>query len=206
MVGLKTNTRRLIKPRYRDDECGFQIITNAHTGEFVRVEKISDQGSGIFPDGSERYVNPPYRPGDILYVRETWRVLEAGNPPSHCTIEYKAGGTKTFNEIIALLTASGKWKPSIHMPKKAARLFLRVTNVRAERLQDITIEDILREGVTPRALKAHGCECVWAFEGCRNEPCANRDAYERLTHAIPFSELWDSTLRPEEKETCSWSS
>lgn len=182
LAGLKTTTRRLIKPRYRDDECGFQIITNAHTGEFVRVEKISDQGSGIFPDGSERYVNPPYRPGDILYVRETWRVREASNPPSRCTIEYKAGGTKTFNEIIALPTANGEWKPSIHMPKKAARLFLRVTNVRVERLQEIDAAGIRAEGLLS----------MDAFVG---DPIARDE----------FRLLWDSTVRPEEAETCGWS-
>lgn len=97
-----------------------------------------------------------------------------------------------------------RWRPSIHMPKELARLFLRVTDIRAERLQDISNADILWEGVLPRALKAHGCECAWAVEGCRDEPCANRDAYERLTYRYPFSELWDGTMRPAEREKYGW--
>lgn len=60
--GRKNTTRRLIKPKYRDDECGFQVITNAHTGEFIRVEKISDQGAGMFPDGTEKRLIAQFAP------------------------------------------------------------------------------------------------------------------------------------------------
>ena len=194
LEGRKTVTRRLIKPRYRDDECGFQVFTNAHTGEFVRVEKVSDQGSGIFPDGSERYVKPPYWPGDILYVRETWRVKEAGYPPRYCEIEYKAGGTKRFERIIALPTLNGEWKPSIHLPKKAARLFLKVTDVRAERLHDMSVDDIQKEGIQLTA-REEECNCAWATEDCRQQPCTNRDAYLPAMYVSKFAALWDSTIK-----------
>lgn len=153
LADRKTNTRRLIKPRYRDDECGFQIITNAHTGEFVRVEKISDQGSGIFPDGSERFVRPPYQPGDILYVRETWGNYSYDDPESNATyFMYRADfpddakGYWYEPEHIHFCDFP-RWRPSIHMPKEAARLFLRVTKVRVEQLQDITEEEAMAEGI-----------------------------------------------------------
>lgn len=178
LEGRKCVTRRLIKPRYRDDECGFQVITNAHTGEFIRVEKVSDQGCGIFPDGSERHVAPPYRAGDILYVRETWRVKKAGYPPRHCEIEYKAGGTEKFNEIIALPTAKGKWKPSIHMPKEAARIFIRVKYCRPERLRDMVLADVLMEGVT--------------------EGDSYKDTWKR------WHDLWDSTIAPADLPDYGW--
>ena len=78
--------------------------------------------------------------GDILYVKETW--LDDGS--EYGNIHYKASATDADLEW---LKSNGlKWKPSLFMPKKYARLFLKVTNVRVERLQDITFEDIFAEG------------------------------------------------------------
>jgi len=76
----------------------------------------------------------PICPGDILYVRETWKKAPNG-------YYYYEDWQK---DDIADVT---KWKPSIHMPKEAARIWLKVTDVRVERLQDITSEQISREGV-----------------------------------------------------------
>lgn len=75
-----------------------------------------------------------YQPGDILYVRETWNNCGKG-------YRYKADLEK---DGIADIT---KWHPSIHMPKEAARIWLKVTDVRAERLQNITEEQAIREGI-----------------------------------------------------------
>ena len=69
----------------------------------------------------------PYRPGDILYVRETFFEYKGH-------FYYKADGK---HEGLARMGIYFKWRPSIHMPCKAARIFLRVTDVRVERLQDI---------------------------------------------------------------------
>jgi len=77
-----------------------------------------------------------YQVGDILYVRETW--LKSGNH-----YYYRASDN---HENMANLRINVKWKPSIHMPKKAARIFLRVTDVKAERLWDITESDAGKEG------------------------------------------------------------
>ena len=77
-----------------------------------------------------------------MYVRETWKKVP-GVPP----YIYKA--TYSVGEV--------KWRPSIHMPKEAARLFLRVTNVRCERLQDMTQEDCANDGgFEPYAVKTVG--------------------------------------------------
>lgn len=82
---------------------------------------------------------PPYEVNDVLYVRETWRELirPLGAPKE---FDYKAARD-------ARAVGLFKWKPSIHMPKEAARLFLRVTDVTVERLQDMTLEDFLNEGI-----------------------------------------------------------
>lgn len=88
----------------------------------------------------------PYQPGDILYVRETFY------PCKHVIIDgeqqylYRA----TFEQPEKYPDFKPKWKPSIHMPKEAARIFLRVTNVRVERLQDLLAIDVQKEGFEER--------------------------------------------------------
>lgn len=82
----------------------------------------------------------PYTAGDVLYVRETWAQAPNGE------YLYKAhsmyNGMKDADFLFS-------WKPSIHMPKSAARIFLEVVNIRKERLQDITEADAKAEGVEP---------------------------------------------------------
>jgi hypothetical protein len=85
----------------------------------------------------------PYMPGDILWVRETWAEANGitdpskENPKEHFI--YKAG---------FMLYKNAKWRSPRYMPRKAARLFLRVTASRPERLTDISIEDAIAEGCT----------------------------------------------------------
>ena len=146
-------------------------------------------GFGVAPPHSRDPVGtslfrPRYLPGDILYVRETWRVNSASSPPRRCNIGYKAGGDATFDEIIALPTVKREWKPSIHMPKKAARIFLWVTHVRVERLQDITADECPMEG-------------VWPLAACT---VGERESYYKTA----FSKLWDSTVKPSEKPSYGW--
>lgn len=155
------------------------------------------QWNGYIPDGQVLYGSnnipaskSPYQPGDILYVRETWTRSMAG------TYLYKATDTPIILD---------RWRPSIHMPKEAARLFLRVTDVRAERLQAITIEDIQKEGLMRENVRSSGCTCAWATDGCMDEPCSNRDSYEWLCWATPFQRLWDSTVKATDRDQYGWS-
>ncbi len=109
---------------------------------------------------------PPYQPGDILWVRETWRDRWGMAYANYGTgnaypiddvreIEYKAGGNGFFmhgcnlcpDEPTVKWGEWSKWRPSIFMPREAARIFLRVTEVRVERLQDISYDDCLQEGM-----------------------------------------------------------
>lgn len=116
--------------------------------------------SGYAPDGMVLYgsnnipvVKSPYRPGDILYVRETWyyeTFYESNDKPSDLPsgnrswrYEYKAD-----NPDYPVIP--GHWRPSIHMPREAARIFLRVTGIKAQRVQDITDEEARREGCADR--------------------------------------------------------
>ena len=103
--------------------------------------------------------NAPYQPGDILYVRETWfRTNQFGLQDGYI---YKAAITD--QQILNLNTFGVciKWHPSIHMPKEAARIFLRVADVRVERLQEITEDQAKKEGCSDYTSTALGFCCIW---------------------------------------------
>lgn len=129
--GRKTCTRRVIKPQpYGKCTYPLGFVTDS-----TEKKEVGCFGFGVDEcGGSIQYAKPSYQPGDILYVRETWK-----NAPNG----YYYYEDWQRNDIADVT----KWKPSIHMPKEAARIWLEVTNVRVERLQDITIENALKEGV-----------------------------------------------------------
>lgn len=114
----------------------------------------------ISPDNdcfSEIKVKPPYKTGDILYVQETFWKDTVGK------YYYKADDNLVFFEDdigFGFGWHHPKWRPSIHMPREAARIFLRVTGVRVERLRDIfndppgPTNQIVREGC------AYGCDYI----------------------------------------------
>lgn len=205
--GLKTVTRRPIKPHYRPDEAGFQIITDANTGAYVRIEYYDEW------ENETRIMTNPYQCGDILYVRETWQFLPCIDCPeqfSGCNkqpLEYEdrdmvAEGCNIYRAD-CLDPSRVCWRPSIHMPREAARIFLRVADVRVERLHEFGIEDAKKEGVVPIS-RPGGCRCQWAYDGCMEEPCPNRAAYEIDRHVDPFVEVWDSTIRPTDRDLYGW--
>ncbi|MCI9543552.1 MAG: hypothetical protein HFE93_05060 [Acutalibacter muris] len=109
----------------------------------------------------------PYCPGDILYVRETWC-----QPAAH-TFWYKADSP--VQNVL--------WRPSIHMPREAARIFLRVTDVRVERLQDISPSQCVAEGADDgTAFREIGGEFVRGM----------------------FNDLWNSTIKPADCAIYGW--
>lgn len=170
--GRKTVTRRIIKLQPTGKVYHYTGYRTDYWGE----EKETSAGTYL------SRLKMPYEVGDILYVRETWRVKEASYPPGRCVIEYKAGGTQEFDEIVALPSAKGEWRPSIHMPKKAARTFLRVTSVRAERLKDIL-----------------NCKGEVAKEGVLYEDEGDVEA-----SGLRFKALWNSTVKPDDLPHYGW--
>ncbi len=147
--GKKTQTRRVIK------------IDDAPENW-----KISIAGTSIVRTEPYDVKLPRYAAGDILWVRETWFENE------ECLL-YKASkyeNTKEYHGRNGWVQI--KWRPSIFMPRKAARIFLRVTNVRVERLQDISEEDARAEGVNgiPRSTVL----------------------YPNDDYIYPFKQLWNS--------------
>lgn len=127
LAGNKTMTRRVVKG-LPDDQSG------------------CDLGIIKRPDGSLTgygFEKVPYQPGDILWVRETWNCIRFGNGktvPFQTEYWYKADESGD--------NPDNKWRPSIFMPREAARIFLRVKGVRVERVQEISETDAIAEGVT----------------------------------------------------------
>lgn len=106
---------------------------------------VRPQPRACFGDGGVHYA--PYQLGDILYVRETWCSAYDGEK-----FFYLADKLTNREERLLLNYDDVKWHPSIHMPKEAARIWLNVTDVRVERLQDIDIDGIRNEGLPSAAV------------------------------------------------------
>lgn len=120
------------------------------SGENPKWTGYIKDGSMLYNGRNEPCIRTqPYQPGDILYVRETWCALpvnEAGHMRGHSVYYYKADGDLRPEGW------RGNWHPSIHMPKEAARIWLKVTDVRAERLWEISADGIRNEGLSSAAV------------------------------------------------------
>ena len=134
LEGRKTVTRRLVKPRYRPEEMAWIVVTEQHSGKFVRCEYLDEY------EEPTRYMPQPFYTGDTLYVRETWR-KDVGR------YMYKANYAENERFYRNGKEVQIKWRPSIHMPKEAARIFLRVIDVRVERLKNMSASQAMSEGV-----------------------------------------------------------
>nr|DAV63008.1 MAG TPA: ASCH domain protein [Caudoviricetes sp.] len=149
--GRKSCTRRIVKSQW--EECpNCKYVHNECIYDNL-AENVYCARCG-YPLVPER--RAPYQPGDILYVRETWERFECwncdGDERGNCPKEPKKSVLdKTCGCYMYRATdeisGDAKWHPSIHMPKEAARIWLKVTNVRVERLQDISGEDLIKEGI-----------------------------------------------------------
>ena len=136
LEGRKSCTRRLVKPQ-PDGKHTFPL---GFVTDSTEKKEVGCFGFGIDEcGGSIKYVKPPYQPGDILYVRETWERFECwncdGDERGNCPKEPKKSVlNKTCGCYMYRATdeisGDAKWHPSIHMPKEAARIWLKVTNVR----------------------------------------------------------------------------
>lgn len=187
----KSVTRRPIKPRYRANESGFAVFENWGTGKRT-VEKTGLYGESFYPP---RYVSPPCQPGDVLYVREAWQhlyELDGNEEIIEGTGKYYYAATDTIPSDAYIDSGGVKhektpWRPSIHMPKAAARIWLKVTDVRVERLQEIDEDQAKAEGANLKNGKNVGVE-----EKMR------RTAIER------YAEIWNSTIKKPDMEKYGW--
>lgn len=163
--GRKDTTRRILKlPKYikKQEDGLYTLFAEGDCYENQYLEEIV------------AYIKLPYRPEDVLYVRETWSEWTDG-------YIYKA-----WNEPFpqAGYYPGTKWRPSIHMPKEAARIFLKVTDVIIERLQNITGNEVLKEGLNSHV-----------------HPKAD---YFNMNQREMFENLWNSTIKKENLDRYGW--
>lgn len=185
--GRKTCTRRIVKGFIPDD---------AIWGYTVFTPKGYISCRGTFPVGyGEKFFKLPYQKGDILYVRETWcrygklddfdHVIEGteeyyyladgANPtPYNCFLVQRNGYDEYKDTPV--------WHPSIHMPKEAARIWLKVKDVLVERLQGIDGKGCVKEGIEEEPLKDVGEEFVKGM----------------------YHDLWDSTIKKSDIDRYGW--
>lgn len=174
--GRKTCTRRIVK--------GF-IPNDAVWGYTAFTPKGCISCRGTFADGyGEKFFKLPYQPCDILYVRETWEHFECccceGDEHGNCyrepqqSVLNKSCGCYMYRATDEIY-GDARWHPSIHMPKEAARIWLKVTDVRVERLQDMTDDDA----------EAEGC-------------------FDYTSTALGFPDVWDSTIKKSDLDRYGW--
>ena len=165
--GRKTVTRRVIKQQEPD----WEFCHMGNDPYMTRIdrngEEYPSQETGLWAtfewEAEFPLVKAPYRPGDILYVRETWTESADG-------YEYRADNPNSNG---------WGWHPSIHMPRETVRIFLRVTDVRVERLQDITVSQAMEEGCNGEFLgTGESIGCGW-----------------EITPQDEFAGIWDSTIK-----------
>ncbi len=179
--GRKMVTRRVIKPQPKSKLC--YVFAGSHkkdirrwvypsktAHEFLGEEfKLTDD---ITEEELKKKWNPPYHADDILYVRETW-----GEGYEEGTYIYKAddklANLPEFKESSKLI-----YHPSIHMPKEAARVWLKVKNVRVERLQDAKYFDFINEGLPYKQYE-------WEIRE-------------------DFQKLWNSTIKKSDIKSYGW--
>lgn len=195
--GRKTVTRRAVKYKYSNTE--MRMHTDKYGTRLIEIQKdIEGETHGKNPDGGTwhkllPYIekNPPCKRGDILYVRETWSEHYTANSDGKLVYCYKADGINLKSECLPGET--NRWYPSIHMPGKAARIWLKVTDVRVERLQDITNEQILEEGADKNAIGHY----------IKQMP-ENTEEYIRVAYLVEWQQVWDSAVKRKESALYGW--
>lgn len=190
--GWKTCTRRLVSSRQflgmLPDKC-----KNAAPDDFLKGKRMTFKPYCDMTDAEliMTAYKAPYEPGNILYVRETWKKAPNG-------YYYYEDWQR---DDIADVT---KWKPSIHMPKEAARIWLKVTHVRVERLQEIDEDGVFDEGfkfkppcLTRVSADGHTCDLYG--------PCMSSIKYCDMTMGELFGrELWNRTIKKSDIDRYGW--
>lgn len=198
--GRKTCTRRLVR---------FLSGENPQWTGYIR------DGLMLYNGKNEPCVRKaPYQPGDVLYIRETWteecekyyyradydsdyldpcETLSGGYPAS-CRNHPGCDGCMATSTRI-------HWRPSIHMPKEAARIWLKVTDVKVERLQEMKPVDVIKEGAYPdcwdclNTYEESGSQCCYGTE----EQCSQCDGV-----MMEWEKLWNSTIKKSDLDSYGW--
>ena len=199
--GRKTVTRRVVK-----------FPVNNYTNKIPDVDRVSVY-SNTMPSEKVSFHEPPFycfnvkspcQPGDVLYVRETWAFIpciECRREGSCDRFPFSYEDKDSVSEGCYIYRAEHAeperitWRPSIHMPKEAARIFLKVTDVRIEQLNMISEEDMVAEGIYPYKEQKTELELNYGIlDGAKTE----------IELEYEFADLWDSTLKKSDLDRYGW--
>lgn len=186
LVGRKKVTRRVVK------KANLDAVLNSP----------ARKGNPDIPDKNfiNLLINAPYGKGDILYVRETWKI-HAVNPSFCMMIRYRADNfcnlqvkfsPSRFDEFQKFYEKNG-WQSPYFMPKEAARIWLKVTDVRVERLQDMRPTDCFGEGI-----RFCGCPAGFTWKSDTDMKNCYIDAIGAM------KALWDSTVKKTDMDWYGW--
>lgn len=192
--GRKSCTRRIVKPQPQGRLC--YAFAGCDCGTWGYPSKTAYENWGdeyklpedITDEELKKRWKPPYHTDDILYVRET--VWQKTGHYLDVDGETKAVWCNEFKYVATDEKPETGWnyswvkRPSIHMPKEAARIWLKVTDVRVERLQDITNKGAEREGARPD----------YPFD-------YDVDKWPNLEH---FKKIWNSTIKKSDRDRYGW--
>ncbi len=192
LEGRKTVTRRVMKPQPTPSkDGGHHWPCNVHQS-MLHVERELQNGEGCWC-GLAEAACPYGQPGDRLWVRETWglQVRSYGGGAGEFIV-YRA----TNPDAIYCRSSEGreypvKWKPGIHMRRHSSRILLEITAVRVERLQDISEEQALAEGV-------RGEPCDHARQACSDIGCwgdTAKGAFGFLWEQLNGAGAWQANPR-----------
>lgn len=217
--GRKSCTRRLVNPQPKSKLC--YTFAGSDSGTWGYPNRTAHEIWGeefklpndITEEELSKRWNPPYHTDDILYVRETWQCWRAHRYEATADIRFRAGGddvrlqfangnTDSIDRldydtfVHKWFSHNGEWKPSLFMPKEAARIWLKVTDVRIERLKNITGDGALREG-------SQGIRCnhvALGEHGCTD--CMNTGWIE--PPQVEFMQIWNSTIKKSDIDRYGW--
>lgn len=224
LEGKKTCTRRLVNPQPKSKLC--YTFAGSDSGTWGYPNRTAHEIWGeefklpndITEEELSKRWNPPYPTDDILYVRETWQCWRAHRYEATADIRFRAGGddvrlqfangnTDSINRldydtfVHKWFSHNGEWKPSLFMPKEAARIWLKVTDVRVERLQEMKPVDVIKEGAYPdcwdclNTYGESGSQCCYGTE----EECSQCDEV-----MMEWEKLWNSTIKKSDFDRYGW--
>ena len=149
LAGTKTQTRRLVKPQPDWEQDG-PIACETYHPTKVRRNGEEYPGEAVFGFATEEegWKSPYGGPGDTLWVRETWKPTRSARSGINSFVRYRADDSR--RDVAHYLPGDYEdpWRPSIHMPRWASRITLKVTGVRVSRVQDMSEDDAYDEGIT----------------------------------------------------------
>ncbi|MCK1125360.1 hypothetical protein MX034_15015 [Enterobacter bugandensis] len=192
--GRKTQTRRVIQSAARTMQArGLEVISHRAPGDKWYGDYVFSMRdrNGVWHDfTNEQFLAkcPFGQPGDRIWVRETWAEAGAGAPDLKLyRANYPAHVPNHYENVPP--AENVRWTPSIHMPRWASRILLEITDVRVERLNDISEEDARAEGIIDG-----GCLNCGEPEpcGCANTEPDATDAFAYLWQSIYGQENWNA--------------